>query len=375
MALSGSAGSIAVMTAHSSSPQVTQSILIVDDEPGVRKALAKLLRNKGYAVSLAGSVQEAISELTREVPSLLITDIHMPDGSGLDLARYLKEYLPEVPFLIMTGKGEMETAIDAVRLHAADYLLKPFKQGELTEVVARILRERARIRDREERILAMEQQLLAQKDGSHGLHFGNVYSLVEALEAKDPYTRGHSHRVTRFALSIAEGLGDRVNVDKLRLAATLHDIGKIGVRGATLNKDGPLSEEEWRHVQDHCVIGERIVLPATDDEEILGAIRSHHERWDGTGYPDGLAGEEIPILARIIAIADTLDAMTTERAYRGALSRMDALAEIRAMAGSQFDPEIAGTAWEIMGRWWWPGRETLYRSPPPRPTQPRKKSS
>jgi len=317
-------------------------------------------------VALAGSVQEARTHLTEEAPSLLITDIHMPDGSGLDLARHLKETRPEVPFLVMTGKGEMETAIDAVRLSASDYLLKPFKNGELAAAVARVLQERTRLAKREQRIQAMEQQLLAQSEEADGLHFGNVYSLVEALEAKDPYTRGHSARVTRYAMSIAEGLGKRVKGDKLKLGATLHDIGKIGVRESTLNKEGPLTDEEWRHVQDHTTIGERIVLPATEDEEILGAIRSHHERWDGKGYPDGLAGEEIPLLARVIAVADSLDAMTTNRAYRGSRSQAEALAEVRAMSGTQFDPEIAETALDIMGAWWWPGRESLYRGSPRR---------
>lgn len=344
--------------------RTTDSILIVDDEPGLRKALGTILRAKGYEVSLAGSVREAREHLKHETPALLITDIHMPDGSGLDLARDLKKSHRNIPFLVITARGEMETAIDAVRLSAADYLLKPFKPRELTDAVARVLDEQARLAERDEQIRAMERQILERTDAVRGLQFGNVYSLVEALEAKDPYTRGHSARVTRYALSIAEGLGERVHLDKLRMGSTLHDIGKIGVRESTLNKDGPLTEAEMRHVQDHTIIGERIVLPATDDKDILGIIRSHHEWWNGEGYPDGLAGEEIPYMARIVAVADCLDAMTTNRAYRGSRSREEALAEIRSMAGTQFDPDITETALEIMGRWWWPGQEILYRAAP-----------
>ena len=339
----------------------TDSIFLVDDEPGVRRVLASILEAEGHRVSLASSVKQARDLLLLETPSLLVTDIHLPDGSGLEIARDLREIWPEVPFLLITARGEVETAIDAVRLSAFDYLLKPFKRHVLVETVQRALDERARQSGLEDRIQLLEAQILNRSVHAGGLHFGNVYSLVEALEAKDPYTRGHSARVTRLALSISEGLPHGVDADKLRLAATLHDIGKIGVRESTLNKEGALTEEEWQNVRDHTVVGERIVLPASDDKEILGAIRSHHERWDGTGYPDRLSGEEIPLLARVIAVADSLDAMTTSRAYRGSRSRGEALAEIRDMAGTQFDPEIALAAYEVMGRWWWPGQEVLYR--------------
>ena len=169
-------------------------------------------------------------------------------------------------------------------------------------------------------------------------------ALAYALEAKDKYTSGHSQRVAEISVAIAREMGlSRQDINKIRLAGLIHDIGKIGVRASVLNKPGRLNDDEYQHIKTHSEIGEHILTPIVEDEQILKTVRHHHERYDGTGYPDGLSGEQIPLGAKILAVADAYDAITSERPYRKAMSIQSACHEIELCKGSQFDPEVADT--------------------------------
>ncbi|MFO7894125.1 MAG: response regulator [Longimicrobiales bacterium] len=317
--------------------------LVVDDQPAVAATVAKWLEREGITCHVAHSGREALEMADRDAYGLVFTDVHMPGESGLDLARELKARDPTVQVIIITGSTTLQTAVDALRLDADDYLIKPFEPAALLHATHRarehrrlLLENRSYRRDLEDRVRQQAQRL-------ERLYLSSILSLVKALEAKDPHTRGHSDRVARYSLMLLEQLGG-ADPDSVEVGGKLHDIGKIGVRGSLLRKDGPLEIVEREHIEAHPVVGVGILTPLLDDPTALGIVRHHHERWDGEGYPDGLAGEEIPVAARIAAVADTFDAMTTARPYRAPLSSEQALREIEAEAGRQFDPEVARVA-------------------------------
>jgi len=228
-----------------------------------------------------------------------------------------------------------------VRQGAYDYVTKPFNLGEVTLSVERALEKRRlelEIRDYQ---LHLEQKVEEQAQKIRTAFLNAITSLAYALEAKDKYTSGHSQRVAGISVAIAAELGlSKTEIEKIRLAGLIHDIGKIGVREAVLNKPGKVSAKEYQHILSHSDIGEHILTPIVEDEAILKAVRHHHERYDGRGYPDGLSGEQIPLGARILAVADAYDAMKSERPYRGAMSVETACAEIERGKGTQFDPEV-----------------------------------
>jgi putative two-component system response regulator len=225
---------------------------------------------------------------------------------------------------------------------AYDYITKPFNLEEVSLGVERALEKRRLELENRDYQQHLEEKVEAQSKKIRAAFFNAVTALAYALEAKDVYTSGHSQRVTEISVAIAEEMGlSKEDIRKIRLAGLVHDIGKIGVQETVLNKPGSLSEEELKHVRLHSETGERILVPIVDDEDILKAVRHHHERYDGWGYPDGLREEQIPLLARIIAVADSFDAMTSERSYRKAMTKEEACAEIEHCRGTQFDPEAA----------------------------------
>jgi putative two-component system response regulator len=317
--------------------------LVVDDQPAVAATVAKWLEREGITCHVAHSGREALERASTCDYGLVFVDVHMPGESGLDLVRELKRRDPAIQAIIITGSTTLQTAVDALRLDADDYLIKPFEPGALLHAARRarehhrlLLENRAYRRDLEARVGQQAQRL-------ERLYLSSILSLVKALEAKDPHTRGHSDRVARYALALAERL-DGVDGDALEVGGQLHDIGKIGVRGGLLRKNGPLEAQERTHIESHPAVGIEILGPLLDDPTVLGVVRHHHERWDGAGYPDGLAGEAIPLPARIVAVADTFDAMTTARPYRGARTPAQAVSEIESEAGRQFDPRVAAVA-------------------------------
>jgi HD-GYP domain-containing protein (c-di-GMP phosphodiesterase class II) len=241
---------------------------------------------------------------------------------------------------MLSGISETMTAVDCLHQGAADFLLKPISMNELQARVARALEKRMLVLQNRFYQQNLERQVHEQAQRIQELFLQGVQMLARALEAKDAYTRGHSIRVSQYAVATAAGLGFvGRTLDGIRLGGELHDIGKIGTREAVLHKPGLLTDDEFRQITEHPALGERMLSPlAHESPDLLRIVRSHHERLDGRGFPDGLRGDRIPIEARIVAVADSFDAMTTRRPYREARPPEVAVGELRRVAGTQLDP-------------------------------------
>jgi len=316
--------------------------LLVDDHAGVRSAVARGLAASGLACRQAGSGVEAVTLLEADVPDVVISDIRMPEMDGVALLRRVRERYPDVAVIMVTGVDDVNTAVGCLQLGAYDYMVKPFQVEQLRlRVMQAVERRRLVLENRHyhEHLADLVQQQAVRIEE---LFLEGVQSIVHALEAKDLYTRGHSARVSAYATATARRLGlDEDTIQIIALGAELHDVGKIGVSEAVLNKPGRLTDEEYRHIMQHTVIGARILGPLLKHARpALEIIRSHHERLDGSGLPDGLAGDAIPLHARIVTVVDAFDAMTTGRAYRRGLAPDTALAELRAHTGTQFDGRV-----------------------------------
>lgn len=323
-------------------PGAGRRVLVVEDDPRVRLLLSTFLRRDGFTVTEASTAAAGLWALATE-HDVVVTDIHLPDASGNDLVAAVKSRWPATQVVVLTGARDAEVAAEALNAGADRYLFKPVALAQLRTHLVNALARRDSLLDegRERRRLTREARDRA--DQAREAILRGARALVRAVEVRDPYTKGHSDRVAAYALELARGMGDGQGFDleSLRLACELHDVGKIGVPDAILNKESGLTREEFAEVRQHPVVGRRILEPLFDDETVLAVVSWHHERWDGAGYPDGLAGEAIPLVARITSMADTLDAMTSRRAYRGALPWESAVAEIRANLGRQFDPALA----------------------------------
>jgi response regulator RpfG family c-di-GMP phosphodiesterase len=316
--------------------------LLVDDHAGVRSAVARGLIASGLSCRQAGSGVEAADLIDAEEPDVVISDIRMPEMDGVALLRRIRERNPDVAVIMVTGVDDVNTAVGCLQLGAYDYIVKPFQVEQLRIRVLQAVERRRLVLDnrRYQEHLAdlVHQQALRIEE----LFLEGVQSIVHALEAKDFYTRGHSARVAAYATTTARRLGlDQDMIQVIGLGAELHDVGKIGVSEAILNKPGMLTDDEYRHIMEHTVIGARILGPLLKHARpALEIIRSHHERLDGRGLPDGLAGDAIPLHARIVTAVDAFDAMTTGRAYRRGLAPEDAVAELKADSGTQFDGTV-----------------------------------
>ncbi len=323
-------------------------ILLVDDEELIRRLLYKKLSAEGYRCEQAANAEQALEKLKEDSIELVILDIKMPEKSGVELLPEIKAKYPDTAVIMATAVSDANVAINCMKAGAYDYVTKPFNLDEVSFSVERALEKRRLELENQDYQQHLEQRVEEQAQKIRTSFFNAVTALAYALEAKDIYTSGHSQRVTEVSVAIAKHLGlPKETIEKIRLAGLVHDIGKIGVREVVLNKPGSLSEEEYEHVRLHSETGEHILTPIVGDEEILKAVRHHHERYDGNGYPDGLKGEQIPLLARIIAVADTFDAMTSERPYRKALTEEAACAEVERGRGTQFDPKAADAFLEV----------------------------
>jgi putative two-component system response regulator len=318
--------------------------LVVDDEPRLRQVLVRLMQSDGFACREAGSGVEALAALKREPATLVLTDLRMPQMDGIELLRQVRARYPDTAVVLITAVADVEVAVSCLAIGAMDYLTKPFHLEEVRARVSQALEKRLLIienRDYQERL---EERVAEQARRIEEMFLGSIQSFAEALEVKDPYTRGHSVRVSQYSSEIARTLGlDEDVVHQIELGGHVHDIGKIGVREAVLNKPGPLTDEEYEHIMTHPVLGWRILSPLlTDTPLILNVVRSHHERMDGRGVPDGLAGSEIPLEARIVCVADAFDAMTSGRPYRrgGQMTMAAGIAELERCSGTQFDPDV-----------------------------------
>ena len=312
---------------HDEDPDMPYRVLVVDDSPHNRELLGAHLEAAGYVVMTAADGCQALQLVRREPPDLVLLDVMMPELGGYEVCAALKgdDATRLIPVILLTALNALEDRLRGLQAGADEFLSKPFNKLEL---LTRI-RALARVKRLNDQLESAENVLVA---------------LAKAIEAKDPYTEGHVERVSWLAYALGAKLGmPRRELDALSKAGILHDVGKIGVRESILLKPGPLTPDEKREVEMHSVLGEQICQPLRSAANLLSAIRHHHERVDGLGYPDGLSGEQIPVAARILAIADSYDAMTTDRPYRRAMPPEEALLLLREGAGRQWDAEIVET--------------------------------
>jgi response regulator RpfG family c-di-GMP phosphodiesterase len=321
----------------------TARCLVVDDDAQVRGALVRVIEAQGLACLQASSGIEALEVLRTqgEVP-VCISDIYMPEMDGVTFLREALKLYPDLAIIMLTGVAEVSTAVECLQLGALDYISKPVLIDEVRARLQKALEKRELILQNRFYQQHLESRVRELDRRNKQSLINGVQMLVHALEAKDSYTSGHSARVSRYAVKTGVVLGytgDRL--EAIRLGGELHDIGKIGTREAILNKPGPLTMDEFAHVKVHVTLGERILAPFLGESPgVLRVVRSHHERMDGGGFPDGLGGDEIPPEARLVSVVDAFDAMTTNRAYRPSRTPGEAVEELRRCSGMHFDPEV-----------------------------------
>lgn len=323
-------------------------ILIVDDDASVRDVISVLLQEEGYECRTASSAEAALDVAAAEAPPLVISDMKMPGRDGIWLLEAFRERYPESAVIMLTGYGDTEAAVDCLRRGAVDYLLKPPKLTDLIRAIERALAKR-RIELARKRYQKKLERKVRDRTGElrtalrdiQGTYQTTLLALVRALDAREHETSDHSQRVVKYTEVIAERLGLRgPELEEIGRGALLHDIGKIGVPDAVLLKPAKLTPEEWKEMRKHPDIGHEMIQSIEFLNTPATIVLSHQERFDGTGYPRRLRSDEIHIGARVFAVADTLDAMTSDRPYRKGTTFENAVAEIERCAGSQFDPEV-----------------------------------
>ena len=304
-----------------------ETILIVEDNPILREGLQEMLELEGFGVFTAANGQLALDEMGDRTPDLILSDIAMPVMDGLaffSAVRDRSEWV-SIPFVFLTARGEREDVLIGKDLGAEDYLVKPVTREDLITVV---------------------NSRLARSHQLHVVQLQQAYEtslavLANAIEVRDQYTRGHVERVMAYAFAIAENLNDHeFDPEQLRFGAMLHDIGKIHIRETTLCKDDSLTSDEWSEIKMHPSTGAEMIKDIPYLSPAIPVVRYHHERWDGSGYPQGLNGEDIPLVARIVTVADGFDAMTTDRPYSQARSLEQAHQEIVDGSGTRYDPSV-----------------------------------
>jgi putative two-component system response regulator len=309
-------------------------VLVIDDERVVRNLMIEILSRAGYETIGAGSAGEALSLLDSPDLRLVVSDIVMPGLSGFELLDEVRQRRPSLPVLLVTGSGTEDNLQEALAHGAAGLILKPFTQAELRERVSEVL-DRARSGERE-----LRERLVAP---------ALTHALAGAMTIRDDTTGGHVQRLAVLAVRLGQAIGlDPQELETVRLGASLHDIGKIGIPDRVLLKPGPLDVEEKTLMRSHTVIGDRLLASVDELAAAREIVRHHHERWDGAGYPDGLVGEEVPIAARVVSVADGLEAMSARRPYREPLTREEILRELEQGRGKQWDPTIVDAAVRLL---------------------------
>ena len=326
---------------------VSPRILIVDDEVEITEILADLL-SEDYECIKAGSAEDALARLSEGEFQLVISDITMPGMSGLDMIPHVKELSPETVVVMISGMQTVESAIGALRLGAFDYLMKPFDLRQVEAVVKRALEHHDLVLAKqryENHLEELVEQRTAELDRAlnslEGAYRSTLKALTAALETRDSETHGHSERVVTYSLRLGREYGlNNEQMKSLEFGSLLHDIGKIGVPDSILRKPAKLTEEEWVRMREHPLHGQQILRGIEFLQGAARVVAQHHEKWDGTGYPLGLQGEEIDINARIFAVADAFDAITSDRVYRRGKPYEAAAQELDDWAGRQFDPKV-----------------------------------
>jgi putative nucleotidyltransferase with HDIG domain len=336
-------------------------ILVVDDEEPIREIVASMLGTAGYACKQAASGMEALAVLTSgEEFELMLSDLMMADLDGIGLLERTKEKYPDMPVVMVTAVHDISVALAAIRNGAYDYLLKPFEREQLLNTVSRALENRRlKVENRtyqtnlESLVKARTDQLQAAMSSLERSYDMTLEALGDALDLKDRETEGHSKRVTAFTIAIARAMGlPREQINTIARGAFLHDIGKIAIPDKILNKPGKLEPDEMTIMREHAYHGYQILRKIPFLSEAAEIVYSHQERFDGSGYPRNLKGEQIPLGARIFSVADTLDAITSDRIYRPKQTLQAAKEEINKWAGRQFDPDVVKVFLEMPENIW-----------------------
>ena len=352
---------------------VSPRILIVDDEVEITEILADLLSEE-YECLRAASAEEALAHLHESEFQLVISDITMPGMSGLDMIPHVKALSPDTVVVMISGMQTVESAIGALRLGAFDYLMKPFDLRQVEAVVKRALEHHDLVVAKqryENHLEELVEQRTVELDKAlnslEGAYRSTLKALTAALETRDSETHGHSERVVTYSLRLGREYGlSSEEMKSLEFGSLLHDIGKIGVPDSILRKPAKLTEEEWVRMREHPLHGQQILRGIEFLERAARVVAQHHEKWDGTGYPFGLRNEEIDICARIFAVADAFDAITSDRVYRRGKSYEAAAQELDDWAGRQFDPKVVEAFHRVPKEDW----EELHRqSLMPKPDQ------
>ena len=340
------------MTPYAPAPhsdRVRPRVLVVDDEPAIRTVLRTLLDSGGYEVAEAPDGEAALELYRESGADAILCDLMMPRMDGLELLRRVKALDDTVAFVMLTGAGKMRDAVQALRLQADDYLVKPFDIDEVALSVARALEHRRLLRENRAYQQHLEERVREQSERMEQLFVDGLLTIANAVETRDGYTGGHVERVTLYAVATGAALG--LGAEELRslaVAGLLHDVGKIGIPDHVLTKPGRLTDDEYRVMQRHPTIGAAILESSPFLAEAVPGVLHHHERWDGGGYPNGLTGEDISLEGRILAVVDAYDAMVTTRPYRERRPAGAAVEELRRCAGTQFDPGVVDAFLESM---------------------------
>ena len=312
-------------------------VLIVDDEYIGRETLQSVLEGEGYDLEMAENGLQAIEKAKELLPDVILLDVMMPGMTGFEVCRHIRNdpQIAEIPIIILTALDDRESLLNALKAGADDFISKPFDRYELRARLLgitqlnryqKLIQERAKLREANTQLLSAYEATI--EGWSH------------AMDLRDRETEGHSQRVTQLTVKMSQALGlGNDDIMHIRRGALLHDMGKIGVPDAILHKPGPLTDDEWILMRKHPQFAFDMLYPIEYLRPALEIPLSHHEKWDGTGYPRGLKGEEIPMAARIFAVVDVWDALTSDRPYRPAWSEEQALTYIREQSGKHFDPD------------------------------------
>ncbi len=334
-------------------------ILVVDDDENVVSYLSIALIQEGFQCETASSASEALTILRRngqKTVTLILTDMTMPVMSGIELLEQVQRQFPIIGVIVISGDKNLNLAVEAMKKGALDFITKPFK---LEIILPRIYKAIERVRlEREnreyqeyleEKVESRTAALIEKHRSLQKLFLNTVEAIARAIEAKDLYTVGHSKRVSKYCAYIAQKMAiDVEEIHNIEVAGLLHDVGKIGIADSILGKSTKLSIDEYESIKEHPLISLKIIDPIKELGRVKEYVKYHHEKWDGTGYPDGLKGEEIPLGARILSIADAFDTMWIGRQYHAAWNLDQVIQEFKRNSGTQFDGKVVDAFIELI---------------------------
>ena len=331
-----------------------EKILIVDDEEAIRNLFVEALSGLGYRCEVAENGLECLAKYYESSDyDVVLLDVQMPELGGIDTLKKLKSYAPDLSIIIVSASRDIDNVRTALKEGAYDYIFKPFNINDVEAVIRRAVERAQLIKENKDYQLNLEEKVERQTEELVKLYSGTLQAMILALDLRESETGYHSYRVTEYALNLGRHMDlSEAELSVLAKGALLHDIGKIGVPDSILLKPGKLNEEEWAVMRKHAELGYMMLKKIEFLEESANIVYTHHEHFDGSGYPSGISGKDIPLGARIFSIVDAFDAMTSKRAYRDEMTFEEAVERIKEASGTQFDPEIVDVFVKIDQKIW-----------------------